>query len=197
MVPDLRLAVGRIARPAAVGSRHGGPASTRQCRGRRYRDQGHSRRKQCAREPDSCAGLPSPGKVLPWGMQNRQSPSSAYGVSCRAGAKGAALPLKWVRPKRLVPPLPARSQAGIRRLPVIDGAGPYTIRRVLSSHNAHNFVAKGEIPANDRLFAPQRRHVGEGGCGEPLVRRDSARLSHRSHSRGGVGDVLVGNRPQK
>src|SRR6476646_6770951 len=35
MVPDLRLAVGGIAGPAAVGSRRGGPASTRQCRGRR------------------------------------------------------------------------------------------------------------------------------------------------------------------
>src|SRR5919198_6413589 len=48
-------------------------------------------------------------------MVVNQSPSSAGGVSCRAGAEEAALPRSGFAPNDLVPPLPDPSGSGIRR----------------------------------------------------------------------------------
>src|SRR4051794_21761360 len=88
VMTDLRVtAAARGAAATAVsGARYGGPASSRQSWSGRERDQCQRGREKRACKLDPCAGLPSPGKVLPRGKQNRQSPSSACGVSCRAGA---------------------------------------------------------------------------------------------------------------
>src|SRR3954451_307498 len=91
-VDDLGVAAFRVAAAAATGSGHRGPASARDGRSRR---QGDHRRRYGGHQndrPQSPAWLPSPGKVLSIDVQNHQSPSSACGVSCRAGAKGACAP---------------------------------------------------------------------------------------------------------
>jgi hypothetical protein len=70
------------------------------------------------------------------------------GLAVGLALKEPAPPPRWVRPNRWFPRSPPVGQEGIRRLPVIDGAAPYTIGRPISSHKAHNFATKGETPAN-------------------------------------------------
>src|SRR5215218_1617561 len=78
------------------------------------------------------------------------------------------LALKELRPHRggfapiVGSPAPRHGWTGIRRLPVIDGAAPYTIHRALCSYNAHKFATEGEIPAKPP-FLRASRQVGHRG----------------------------------
>src|SRR5215208_1001791 len=80
------------------------------------------------------------------------------------------LALKELRPHRggfapiVGSPAPRHGWTGIRRLPVIDGAGPYTILRALCSHKAHKFATEGEFPAKTKTpFLRTSRQVGHRG----------------------------------
>src|SRR4051794_28399559 len=111
-VHDLRVATAAAATttaPAIARPGGGGPASARDGRSQGERHQRRARSAQERGELDPPACLPSPGKNLSMGAQNHQSPSSACGVSCRAGAKGAAPPPRWVSPNRWFPRSPPLS----------------------------------------------------------------------------------------
>ena len=93
-----------------------------------------SDRRRCRRRPRDNA---SPALSLCLLDANR-SPSSAYGVSCRAGAERSLRPHlnRWVSPENVVPPLPRRPSArdSAFRLSRNGGSLDHRLGRLLIKH---------------------------------------------------------------